>query len=145
MAQDPRALLQKVSLSYPTNYTDPQHPHLQGTTADHEPYRQTRRYKAQVEASVSSADEQKSTKMQQIFTRKPRTPSGCKSKVYSLPLLHETSLPWTIPLTTLSLHRQRGRSSVRACRRHSNQEPQRARRRRKHPHRSLQILPEIRP
>jgi hypothetical protein len=69
MAQDPRALLQKVS--------DRFHASPISLTL----IRQKKRLKEQAEGSVYSAGGQKNMRMQQTSIHKPPTPFECKNKV----------------------------------------------------------------
>lgn len=145
MAQDPRALLQKVGLSYPPitptcsilTFKEPQlttNPTGgQGITRRKWRLQSLRRTNRKVRKCSRS-----------VHASRERLPDA-KARYTLSTLSIRAPYPGQTPLTTLSQHRQRGGSSVRACRRHSNQEPQRARRCRQHPHRSLQILPKIRP
>jgi hypothetical protein len=73
MAQDPRALLQKVSAFFLCDFD----------VVDLPFSRQIKQLKGQAEVLVYLAEEQKSMRTQQIFIHKPRTPSEYKSKVHT--------------------------------------------------------------
>ena len=81
MAQDPRALLQKVR-----TYASDRQP--QQATLTDGPFRQIKHLQAPAEALASSVDEQRSMRTQQISTHKPQTHFECRSKVlnsYAVP------------------------------------------------------------
>ena len=69
MAQDPRALMQKVDSHPPTTNTI-----TKGSFC-----RQKKQPKAQAAASVSSAAGRRNGRTQRISTHRQPTPSGCKS------------------------------------------------------------------
>jgi len=103
MAQDPRALLQKV----------PQlQQYIQWRTADSS-HRQTKPLRAPLEASPSLVGRPRNGKMPQIYTSKLRMPFECRNKVRSITLTYGQIL-------TLIYIRQRSGSSIRKTSQYPN-------------------------
>lgn len=130
MAQDPRALLQKVGV-YPSIQILIRSLYL----------RHDRQRKQRLALEVDSpylADDKRSGRVLQNCTIKQQMRSACQSRVSFPARIFET--PNLMPI-----NRQGSRSSIRKSCRHPNEQIERTRRCRQHPHRSLQGIPKDRP
>lgn len=131
MAQDPRALLQKVHYTFSLVLQD------SPLTCDFP--RQIKHPKPLEVASAFLEAERRSMKMQRTFTHKRQMHFEFKSRVCTTPTPHRP------PGSNYTWCRKRSRLSFRARCSHPNQKPKWTRRCREFPNRSLQILPQNRP
>lgn len=131
MAQDPRALLQKVHCTFSIVSKD--------SLLTRDSPRQIKHPKLLEEASAFLEAERRSMKMQRTFTHKRQMHFESKSRVCTTRTPHRPSG------SNYTWCRKRSRLSFRARCSHPNQKPKWTRRCCKFPNGSLQILPQNRP